>query len=117
MKSYKTNNAIIYLCFVTGKGPQKAHYVELLKHKSWKHVQVCTPWLDAEQYPKLLGEFVLVEYVHKFTNVKCCLQYHLWSRNGWDSGGRGKVNFVRTLPTTDTLWWSVNGGWQLSYGG
>ena len=45
------------VCIITGKGPQKAYYQDLLKKTKWNHVQVCTPWLEAEDYPKLLGNF------------------------------------------------------------
>ena len=41
---------------VAGKGPLKAHYEGVISGKSWRHVTVCTPWLDAEDYPVLLGE-------------------------------------------------------------
>ena len=44
------------VCIITGKGPQKEYYQGLLAEKSWNHVSVCTPWLEAEDYPKLLGK-------------------------------------------------------------
>ncbi|EDO36970.1 predicted protein [Nematostella vectensis] len=43
------------LCAITGKGPQKDYYKQLISEKNLKHVSICTPWLDPEDYPKLLG--------------------------------------------------------------
>ncbi|KNC85427.1 hypothetical protein, variant [Sphaeroforma arctica JP610] len=43
------------VCIITGKGPMKAHYMEVIAQKSLAHVQVYTMWLEAEDYPKLLG--------------------------------------------------------------
>lgn len=43
------------LCVITGKGPLKEFYMAILEKKSWKHVTVITPWLENEDYPKLLG--------------------------------------------------------------
>ncbi|CAL4124132.1 unnamed protein product [Meganyctiphanes norvegica] len=40
---------------VTGKGPQKEYYQRLLTQQEWVHVAVITPWLTAEDYPKLLA--------------------------------------------------------------
>lgn len=40
---------------ITGKGPQKEYYLDLIKQKSWNHTQVITMWLTAENYPKFLG--------------------------------------------------------------
>lgn len=39
-----------------GKGPLKEFYSRLIAQKRWQHVQVCTPWLEPEDYPLLLGE-------------------------------------------------------------
>ena len=46
------------MCVITGKGPLKEHYLDIIKSKQWKHIIVCTPWLQAEDYPKLIGELV-----------------------------------------------------------
>ena len=43
------------LAVITGKGPMKAHYQAEIKKMSWKHVCVCTVWLEAEDYPRLLA--------------------------------------------------------------
>ncbi|KAJ0058447.1 hypothetical protein NL108_014625 [Boleophthalmus pectinirostris] len=43
------------VCVITGKGPQKQFYVSLMESLCLQHVQMCTPWLEAEDYPVLLG--------------------------------------------------------------
>uniref|UniRef100_A0A672YKD2 ALG1 chitobiosyldiphosphodolichol beta-mannosyltransferase n=1 Tax=Sphaeramia orbicularis TaxID=375764 RepID=A0A672YKD2_9TELE len=35
----------------TGKGPQKEHYRKLIDSLRFQHVQICTPWLEAQDYP------------------------------------------------------------------
>jgi beta-1,4-mannosyltransferase len=45
-----------HLLFSAGTGPLKEHYSRLIDSKCFQHVQVCTPWLEAEDYPLLLGE-------------------------------------------------------------
>ena len=41
-----------------GKGPLKDYYSRLICQKRFQHIQVCTPWLEAEDYPLLLGKSV-----------------------------------------------------------
>ncbi|XP_021935036.1 chitobiosyldiphosphodolichol beta-mannosyltransferase isoform X2 [Zootermopsis nevadensis] len=43
------------ICVITGKGPLKERYCHLIKKKTWKHIQVITPWLEPEDYPRLLA--------------------------------------------------------------
>uniref|UniRef100_H3CRR5 Chitobiosyldiphosphodolichol beta-mannosyltransferase n=1 Tax=Tetraodon nigroviridis TaxID=99883 RepID=H3CRR5_TETNG len=43
------------VCVITGKGPQKDHYRRLIASLHLQHVNICTPWLEAEDYPVLLG--------------------------------------------------------------
>ncbi len=43
------------LCVITGKGPLKAYYEEKIDKIEWKKVKIITPWLEAEDYPRLLG--------------------------------------------------------------
>lgn len=43
------------LCVVTGKGPQKEDYKKILSKKSWKFIEVITPWLEAGDYPLMLA--------------------------------------------------------------
>jgi beta-1,4-mannosyltransferase len=44
------------LVVITGKGPLKEKFVELMDLMPWKNVQVLTPWLEADDYPLMLGE-------------------------------------------------------------
>ncbi|XP_008536584.1 chitobiosyldiphosphodolichol beta-mannosyltransferase isoform X1 [Equus przewalskii] len=53
------------VCVITGKGPLKEHYSRLLSQKRFRHIQVCTPWLEAEDYPLLLGSADLGVCLHK----------------------------------------------------
>uniref|UniRef100_A0A672YK58 Chitobiosyldiphosphodolichol beta-mannosyltransferase n=1 Tax=Sphaeramia orbicularis TaxID=375764 RepID=A0A672YK58_9TELE len=39
------------VCVITGKGPQKEHYRKLIDSLRFQHVQICTPWLEAQDYP------------------------------------------------------------------
>ncbi|KAF4518918.1 hypothetical protein B566_EDAN006756, partial [Ephemera danica] len=43
------------VCAITGKGPLKEYYRCLIASKKWQCVHVVTPWLQAEDYPRLLG--------------------------------------------------------------
>ena len=43
------------VCVITGKGPLKAYYQEVISKTTLNHVQICTPWLEAEDYPILVG--------------------------------------------------------------
>ncbi|XP_069037136.1 chitobiosyldiphosphodolichol beta-mannosyltransferase isoform X2 [Lepisosteus oculatus] len=53
------------VCVITGKGPQKQYYKNLIEGMHFKHVQICTPWLEAEDYPVLLGSADLGVCLHK----------------------------------------------------
>ncbi|CAI5676442.1 chitobiosyldiphosphodolichol beta-mannosyltransferase [Oreochromis niloticus] len=53
------------LCVITGKGPQKEHYMKLIDSLHLEHVKICTPWLEAEDYPLLLGSADLGVCLHK----------------------------------------------------
>lgn len=46
------------VCVITGKGAQKDRYLKLISEKKWEKVAIATPWLEAEDYPKLLGTVV-----------------------------------------------------------
>eukprot|EP00051_Salpingoeca_urceolata_P017819 m.245761 g.245761 ORF g.245761 m.245761 type:complete len:482 (-) comp19054_c0_seq4:944-2389(-) len=52
------------LCAITGKGPLKSHYEQLIAAKKFKHVRVCTLWLAAEDYPRLLGSATVGVSLH-----------------------------------------------------
>lgn len=43
------------LCAITGKGPLKYHYQKEISKIHWKKVKIVTPWLESEDYPRLLG--------------------------------------------------------------
>jgi len=43
------------VCAITGKGPQKEYYQQVLNETEFSHVQVTTPWLEIEDYPRLIG--------------------------------------------------------------
>uniref|UniRef100_A0A803W723 Chitobiosyldiphosphodolichol beta-mannosyltransferase n=1 Tax=Ficedula albicollis TaxID=59894 RepID=A0A803W723_FICAL len=53
------------VCVITGKGPLKDYYNGLIQKLDLKHVQICTPWLEAEDYPLLLGSADLGVCLHK----------------------------------------------------
>ncbi|XP_064448578.1 chitobiosyldiphosphodolichol beta-mannosyltransferase isoform X2 [Mirounga angustirostris] len=53
------------VCVITGKGPLKEYYSGLISQKCFQHIQVCTPWLEAEDYPLLLGSADLGVCLHK----------------------------------------------------
>ncbi|KAL0822161.1 hypothetical protein ABMA28_004292 [Loxostege sticticalis] len=52
------------ICVITGKGPMKQHYVELVKSKNWQHVKVVTPWLEASDYPTMVASADLGVCLH-----------------------------------------------------
>ncbi|XP_078481251.1 chitobiosyldiphosphodolichol beta-mannosyltransferase [Ciona intestinalis] len=52
------------LCVITGKGPQKSYYQKQIAAKNWKRVKIITPWLEASDYPKLLGSADLGVSLH-----------------------------------------------------
>jgi len=43
------------ICVITGKGPLKEFYNNLISTKEWKNVSVITPWLENEEYPQILA--------------------------------------------------------------
>ncbi|XP_014878975.1 chitobiosyldiphosphodolichol beta-mannosyltransferase isoform X2 [Poecilia latipinna] len=53
------------VCVITGKGPQKEHYKKLIASLRLECVKICTPWLEAEDYPLLLGSADLGVCLHK----------------------------------------------------
>ncbi|EMP26838.1 Chitobiosyldiphosphodolichol beta-mannosyltransferase [Chelonia mydas] len=55
----------ILLKALEGKGPLKKHYNRLIDKMHFKHIQICTPWLEAEDYPVLLGSADLGVCLHK----------------------------------------------------
>ncbi|KIY45287.1 mannosyltransferase [Fistulina hepatica ATCC 64428] len=61
------------LCIVTGKGPLKAKYMsevaKLQKEGTWKCVRLITMWLEAEDYPTLLGSADLGVSLHSSSSA------------------------------------------------
>jgi beta-1,4-mannosyltransferase len=58
------------LVLVTGKGPQKAEYIPLLHEFNRTHgsIKIYTLWLEAVDYPKLLGSATLGISLHTSTS-------------------------------------------------
>ena len=52
------------VCVITGKGPKKEHYQAEISKRIWRHVEFCTPWLEPEDYPVLLGSADLGVCLH-----------------------------------------------------
>ncbi|CEF64730.1 Chitobiosyldiphosphodolichol beta-mannosyltransferase [Strongyloides ratti] len=49
------NNLPNIICVITGKGPMKEYYLKEIEKINLKKVLFITPWLEASDYPKLLG--------------------------------------------------------------
>ncbi|XP_037074802.1 LOW QUALITY PROTEIN: chitobiosyldiphosphodolichol beta-mannosyltransferase-like [Pollicipes pollicipes] len=52
------------LCVITGRGPLKQFYCQLMERKNWNHVEVLTPWLAEDDYPRLLASADLGVSLH-----------------------------------------------------
>ncbi|XP_071797701.1 chitobiosyldiphosphodolichol beta-mannosyltransferase-like [Asterias amurensis] len=52
------------VCAITGKGPQKEYYQDIIAKMALQQVQFCTPWLTAEDYAMLLGSADLGVCLH-----------------------------------------------------
>lgn len=73
LQSNDINNSITFpkiLVIVTGKGPQKSHYIPLLQEFNQAHpgISIQTLWLEAADYPKLLGCATLGISLHTSTS-------------------------------------------------
>ncbi|RWS29425.1 chitobiosyldiphosphodolichol beta-mannosyltransferase-like protein [Leptotrombidium deliense] len=55
LKSSENSELPELVCVITGKGPLKDHYTEIIRNEKWRKVMFLLPWLEAEQYPKLLA--------------------------------------------------------------
>lgn len=59
IKEYTKQPKRSVIVFITGKGPMKEHYCNLvkamLKANSIKHIRIEMMWLSIEDYPLLLG--------------------------------------------------------------
>ena len=54
------------LVVITGKGPLRDEYINRIKRMNMQHIVVLTPWLTAEDYPKLLASADMGTYNIKF---------------------------------------------------
>lgn len=52
------------ICVITGKGPLKTMYQEMIAENQWKFVKIVTPWLEPEDYPLLLASADLGVCLH-----------------------------------------------------
>ena len=43
------------VCIITGKGPQKEFYRERIQEIGWTHVSFLMPWLEPEDYSRILA--------------------------------------------------------------
>lgn len=43
------------LCVITGRGPLKSHYVSRIEYLQMQHIEIITPWFEADDYPRILG--------------------------------------------------------------
>lgn len=53
------------VCVITGKGPEKEYYRNLIASKNFQNVRIVLPWLSSEDYPKLLACADLGVCLHK----------------------------------------------------
>ncbi|XP_041061881.1 chitobiosyldiphosphodolichol beta-mannosyltransferase isoform X2 [Carcharodon carcharias] len=69
-ESFITNGITLpsLVCAITGKGPQQEFYNRLIEKMHFKYVHICTLWLEAEDYPVLLGSGDLGVCLHKSTS-------------------------------------------------
>ena len=54
-KSSAEENLPPLVCVITGKGPLKEHYAGLVARRRWSRVTVHMPWLEPDDYPRLLA--------------------------------------------------------------
>lgn len=82
-----------------GKGPQKTYYSERIARKEWRKVQFCLPWLAAEDYPLILGEYLNCccfcgHYCNSYTSgglqAAMCINNNNMSYEGREGGGGTK---------------------------
>ena len=52
------------VCVITGKGPLKDYYCRLIGDQGWTRVSVVTPWLEPDDYPRLLASADLGVCLH-----------------------------------------------------
>ena len=80
---------------ITGKGPEKEYYLKKISEINFKNVSIFTPWLEADDYPKLLG----------CADLGVCLHT---SSSGLDFPMKGKYNLAQTgkyfFPSDRYVW-------------
>lgn len=54
-RAINSTNLPDIVCVITGKGPLKDHYSELIANEQFNHVSFVLPWLQPEDYPRLLA--------------------------------------------------------------
>jgi beta-1,4-mannosyltransferase len=52
------------ICVITGKGPEKEYYRNLIAERQWECVKVVMPWLEPQDYPLMLGSADLGVCLH-----------------------------------------------------
>nr|XP_022908371.1 chitobiosyldiphosphodolichol beta-mannosyltransferase [Onthophagus taurus] len=52
------------ICIITGKGPLKSYYLNKINQLELKHIKIITPWLEAEDYPKIIASADLGVSLH-----------------------------------------------------
>ncbi|KAL3906515.1 MAG: hypothetical protein SGPRY_010519, partial [Prymnesium sp.] len=62
------SSGIVLVAVITGKGPQKAAYEKTISSMRFSHVAIATMWLEAMDYPKLLGSADLGVSLHTSTS-------------------------------------------------
>lgn len=55
------------VCIVTGKGPLKEQFIEQVEceRDQYRNVEFCFPWLEADDYPLLLGKLFRISFRYK----------------------------------------------------
>ncbi len=59
------NSDLKVVCVITGKGPMKQYYIDKLKEYTFRHTRFIFPWLEPEDYPKMLNSANLGICLHK----------------------------------------------------
>lgn len=74
-KKYFYFNSIKNILFIIGKGPLKEQFIEQVERErdQYQHVEFCFPWLDADDYPLLLGTRYIALYFVKFKKIHILL--------------------------------------------